>query len=137
MAENALCPSYVCKPGAQLYGIVNAEGKIDYLKYSLEIDETFVTIAHQGREPEKRFRFAGNCIKSGCKQWDGDSQRCGLIEKVIGLIGNAEAATLQPCAIRHSCRWFAQRQGLACAQCNEVIRNIETRFLETTNQAPI
>lgn len=128
--ENLLCPSYYAKPGAQLYGIVNGGGFIDYLQSTIEIDETFVTEAKKGRDPEKRFRFAGNCAKNGCKQWDSGGKECGLIDKVIEIVNNEEKSELQHCAIRSECRWFAQKQGLACAQCNEIIRNIETKALE-------
>lgn len=128
--ENILCPSYVCKPGAQLYGIVNSNGFIDYLKATLEIEETFVTEASKGRDPGKRFRFAGNCAKSGCKQWDSTEKECGLIGQVINIVGNEEPAELQFCPIRSKCRWYRQRKGLACAQCSEVIRNIEAKMIE-------
>ncbi|WP_052496451.1 hypothetical protein [Pedobacter lusitanus] len=125
-----LCPGYTCKPGAKLYGIVNSGGFIDYLRVSMEIDEVFVQQASKGREPEKRFRFAGNCAKSGCKQWDGTAHECGLIDELITVVGNQEPEQLQDCPIREKCRWFAQRKGMACAQCNEVIRNIEMKLTE-------
>lgn len=127
--ENLLCPSFICNPGAQLYGIVNREGFTDYLRITMYIDEKFVGIARQGREPEKRFRFAGKCIQSGCKQWNAEGNACGLVDNIIDLVQNIEQEELQPCPIRKECRWFAQRKGLACAQCSEVIRNIETSML--------
>lgn len=127
--ENLLCPSYVAKPGAALYGIVNSRGFIDYLQATIEIDETFVAEAQKGRAPENRFRFAGNCAKTGCKQWNTGQKACGLIDDVIEVIQNPELAELQHCAIRDKCRWFRQRSGLACAQCNEIIRNIETAMV--------
>jgi len=128
--DSKLCPSYYAKPGAQLYGIVNGGGFIDYLQSTIEIDETFVEEAYKGRDPEKRFRFAGKCAKNGCKQWAGKGKECGLIEKVIDIVGNAENEELQHCPIREKCRWYAQKRGLACAQCNEMIRNLETKALE-------
>lgn len=127
--ESLLCPSYVCKPGAQLYGMVNSSGFIDYLKSTMEITETFVVEANKGRVPEKRFRFAGNCAKNGCGHWDKGEHECGLIDQVITIVDNAETEKLQHCAIREKCRWFRQRSGLACAQCSEVIRNLETKAL--------
>jgi hypothetical protein len=128
--QNKLCPSYYAKPGAKLYGIVNGSGFIDYLQSTIEIDETFISEANKGRAPEKRFRFAGNCAKNGCKQWNGKGKECGLIDKIIEIVDNAENSDLQHCPIREKCRWFAQKQGLACAQCNEIIRNIESKSLE-------
>jgi len=124
--KNLSCPSYVAKPGAKLYGIVNSEGQIDFLKDAIEVDETFIQKAMEGRAPEKRFRFAGNCAKSGCKQWSAEHAECGLINTVIDVVGKEEQSTLPDCAIRSTCRWYHQQKGLACSQCNEVIRNIET-----------
>jgi len=125
--NNLLCPSYIAKSGAQLYGIINSSGSIDYLKTTIEINETFVTQANKGRAAEKRFRFAGNCAKSGCKQWSGSE--CGLIDNIIDVIGNEASQELQHCAIRQKCRWYSQKRGLACAQCNEFIRDIESSLI--------
>lgn len=130
-SNSQLCPSYVCKPDALLYGVVNSNGFIDYLKATMEITESFVEEAYKGRAPEKRFRFAGNCAKNGCKQWDKGEQECGLIDKIIDIVDNPTAIELPYCPIRAKCRWFSQRGALACAQCSEVIRNIETKVLET------
>lgn len=134
-SENLLCPSYVCKPGTQLYGMVNANGFIDYLKATLEVTEGFVIEANKGRAPEKRFRFAGNCAKNGCGHWNKGQHECGLIDQVIAIVDNEETDALQHCPIRGKCRWFRQREGLACAQCSEVIRNLETKALSLELEA--
>lgn len=128
--ENLLCPSYIAKPGAQLYGIVNKSGFIDYLDATIEITDTFMTEVRKGRPPEVRFRFADACAKNGCSQWENNKQECGLIDTIIDVIKKPEQLPLQPCPIRVDCRWFRQRAGKACAQCNEVIRNLETVALE-------
>ncbi|NMM49826.1 hypothetical protein [Marinigracilibium pacificum] len=120
----------MAKPGAKLFGIVNTNGFIDYLKATIEIDETFVEEAAKGRPPEQRFRFAGNCAKNGCKQWNGKKGACGLIDNIIEFNDNRDVKDLNPCAIRERCRWFAQRGARACSNCNDVIRNLETELLE-------
>jgi|SRR5690606_29578108 len=127
--NDTLCPSYVTKPGAQLFGIVNANGFINYLENTLVINESFIEEASKGKDPGARFRFAGNCAKSGCNHWDGTGHQCGLINTMIALVGNEESEALQHCPIRAKCRWYAQQKGLACAQCNEIIRNIETKMV--------
>ena len=124
-----LCPSYAAKPGAQLFGVVNRNGFIDYLESTLEVNHAFLEEATKGRSPEERFRFAGNCAKSGCNQWNRENEQCGLIDKIITIVDNDGTTELQPCPIRERCRWYSQRQGLACAQCNEVIRNIEMNIV--------
>lgn len=128
VTENLLCPSYHCKPGASLIGIVNETGKVDFLKTPLTIDETFVKEAEKGRNPDFRFRFSGNCAKNGCGQWSKEGSKCGLINKLIDGLGNTET-NLLPCPIRQKCRWFAQEAGLACANCNEVMRKSESMYL--------
>ncbi|HEA29018.1 MAG TPA: hypothetical protein ENH91_03330 [Leeuwenhoekiella sp.] len=127
--SSKLCPSYAAKPGSQLFGIVNRNGFIDYLENTLEVNEPFMEEASKGRNPEERFRFAGNCAKSGCSQWNDGKEQCGLIDKIIKIVDNTEKTELQPCPIRSQCRWYDQRQGLACAQCNEIIRNIEMKIV--------
>lgn len=128
--DNKLCPSYAPKPGAELYGIVNSSGFINYLNSTLEVNEAFIEDASKGRDLDKRFRFAGNCAKTGCKQWDGANSLCGLIDTLINILNNPEPKELQYCPIRERCRWYSQKKGLACGQCNEVIRNIEMKMIE-------
>lgn len=116
------CPSSRCEPGATLLGVVNADGTVGYISPALTIDEDFVATARRGRTPESRFRFAGPCVESGCRQWTGSS--CGVIERVLEA-DLAEAApdrgSLPHCSIRSSCRWFAQEGAAACAVCPLVI----------------
>lgn len=123
--KNYTCPSYAAKPGVTLFGIINKAGTTDYLQKSIEVDDSFINKASEGRTPEKRFRFAGKCAKSGCKQWSSENSECGLIETIISVYDKPEQKELGHCDIRPTCRWYKQRKGLACAQCNEVIRNIE------------
>jgi hypothetical protein len=64
------------------------------------------------------------------KQWDKSNHECGLIDQIVEALDNPESEVLQHCPIRDKCRWFRQRGGLACAQCNEVIRNLESKMVE-------
>jgi hypothetical protein len=61
-----LCPSSPAQPGAILLGIVGPEGKVGYLTPQMRIDGEFMEIAAKGRSPEKRFRFAGDCVEGAC-----------------------------------------------------------------------
>ncbi|MGF7217837.1 hypothetical protein GGR92_004014 [Spirosoma lacussanchae] len=119
-----LCPSSIAKPGAKLFGIQNASGHVEYLDEPITVDKTFVETARQGRAPEERFRFATNCIKTGCGHWTGEATGCGLVNKIVdGMNRNAEA-TLVACPIRDRCRWYHQQGATACASCDEVVRNV-------------
>lgn len=122
------CPSYVAKPGADLFGIVGRNGELEYLPATISIDKTFVEEAQKGRLPESRFRFAGKCIQNACLQWEAG--KCGLIEKVIQLNRQKPEFEVQKCAIRSTCRWFAQEHERACASCSEIFRNKEIQFFQ-------
>lgn len=111
--QNLLCPSYVAKPGASLFGVIQADGKVDYLPEAIEIDKKFVDKAKEGRTPESRFRFAGNCAKSGCGQWDKEDRQCSLVGKIVKALDRPIQAATQDCPIRAKCRWFAQQGALA------------------------
>lgn len=136
--ESLQCPSYIAKPGANLFGIVSADGKVEYLEEGIKIDKTFVDAAkiyqtETGKAAEERFRFSGKCIQGGCNQWSNEHASCSLVGKVIEAMNKkAEREEfLAPCAIRSNCRWYSQQGALACANCNEIVRNVEKERLAT------
>ena len=124
-SQSLLCPSYVAKPGAALLGIVDADGRVSFLKTPIRIDNTFVAEARRGRPPEERFRFTGKCIQSGCHQWDNDNHQCSLVDRLIAGFERATDVSIPDCPIRSRCRWFAQRGRAACVNCNDVVRHAE------------
>ena len=130
MTEDKLCPSAKLQEGAILLGIVRENGRISYLNEQVVVDQTFVNTARQGRTPEKRFRFADTCVKSGCKQWTGS--RCGVIDKVLEYKESLapDEATLPKCSIRSRCRWFSQQGVDACHVCPIVVT--DTRLEPST-----
>jgi hypothetical protein len=113
------CPSSHGAPGNLLIGIVAGDGSVMAVRPPLPVDETFVDQARHASErpPEARFRFAGPCETNSCRQWTGS--RCA--------VGDIAAAThrgpqpLQPCAIRPTCRWWAQNGAAACRGCTLVV----------------
>jgi hypothetical protein len=121
---STMCPSARCQAGSVLLGIVQKEGHVSFLgKEKLIVDEQFVQIAKSGRPPEKRFRFANNCLKSGCKQWTGS--RCSVIDTVFKFVPmRSEFSELPNCSIREQCRWYKQSGSRACAVCPEVITDL-------------
>lgn len=131
-SDSLLCPSYVSKPGAKLFGIQNSEGKIDYLQETITIDQTFVDTSRQGRPAEERFRFAGKCIEKGCHQWNDSAHQCGLVSAIIERMNSPLANAPQHCPIRNRCRWYAQQGMEACANCNDIVRNLEMHHFAVT-----
>jgi hypothetical protein len=120
-----LCPSYVAKPGALLYGVVNAEGQTGFLEEPIQINATFVLEASKGRTPEEQFRFARACIGKGCKKWNGAESACGLVGKIVENMNRKAEAVLLECGLRLTCQWFTQQGSIACASCPEIIRNVK------------
>ena len=114
------CPSAVCEEGANLVGIVNQEGMVDFLSNPFIIDAEFVDIAFRGKQPESRFRFSNRCVENGCKQWTGHS--CSVIERVlVEAEGQDFPNKLPPCSIRASCRWYHQEGNNACFVCPFIV----------------
>jgi hypothetical protein len=121
-SDKKLCPSYNCKDGAILLGVVMRDGRVAFSADRITVDREFVEIAREGRTPEKRFRFGGQCIEGGCNQWTG--KRCGVIDKVIDANERDGIEDLPACPIRSECRWFSQRGAEACAICPDVITDL-------------
>ena len=122
-SEDILCPSSVCKEGAILIGIVRRDGRVAFSASEIVVNSEFVRVARTGRTPEKRFRFAGRCIKNGCTQWTGS--RCGVIDSLTSTArGSADERDLPRCSIRPQCRWFHQSGAEACSICPDVITDL-------------
>jgi len=134
--NNKLCPSARCEEGAVLVGVVLPTGEIGFLEEKIVIDHEFVQVAHEGRAPEKRFRFANSCAQCACAYWAKDSSRCSLIE---GLLREATLAPNSPellrCSIRGSCRWFNQVGLAACHVCSFIVTNTD-EGLEPAEEVP-
>ncbi len=121
-AGPSLCPSMRCEEGSLLLGVIQADQTAAFLPSPLPVDAAFVAIAQQGRAPERRFRFAGPCREGACRQWqDG---RCGVADLVTASAGAAPGAAVPACAIRTTCRWWAQSGPAACGACRFVITDL-------------
>ncbi|WP_449400100.1 hypothetical protein [Chryseobacterium wanjuense] len=123
-SSKKMCPSYLGKVGAQLFGVVNKDGKVQFIT-PLAVTEEFV---QQNDHLEQRFRFTGKCVEKGCAQWNNEESKCSLSKKVQELDLN-QNKELSFCPIRSQCRWFSQDGNEACFSCNEVTRNMEELLL--------
>lgn len=139
-AAPALCPSARCDEGAYLIGIVGADGVVGYVSPLLRVDAAFMSGTREGRDPERRFRFAQACVEGGCANWDG--ARCQVIDRAVAArasLAAGEIAGLPRCGIRPSCRWFRQSGPEACATCPLVITDLPSaamRAVEESASAP-
>lgn len=121
--KNILCPSSRCEKDAILLDVVKENGHIIFIRNQIRIDQDFANIAHMGRSPEKRFRFANKCLEGECKQWTGT--RCGIIDEVIEKIESGITMNRLPdCPIWPCCRWFKQHKTEACNVCPEIITDL-------------
>jgi hypothetical protein len=140
--DHVRCPSHRCKPGSDLIGVRQDDGTVAILPQPLPVDQHFVeVVSRDAAAPEQRFRFSNKCIESGCSQWTGS--RCGVIDNVLQLLAGVPAAgdiappaatasptpkestaTLPPCGIRPTCRWFLQAGADACRVCPYVVTHI-------------
>lgn len=118
--DTKACPSAPCVDGALLVGVKTESGRLAYVQPPTRIDAAFVARAREMGRPESRFRFSLPCIEAGCPQWTGSG--CGVVDHVIAEEGPGDpAAPLPNCAIRSSCRWYAQSGREACAVCPLVV----------------
>ena len=115
--DRIMCPAYRCKPGSLLFGACNEDGTVAIFPDGFVVDADFAEeVKKQPVTPERRFRFAGKCIESGCKQWSNG--RCGIGEQVAKLAEQIETVDAYfPCPIRENCRWFLQTGYDACKLC--------------------
>ena len=125
--SDRLCPSARCEEGAILLGVISRKGTVGYVRPQTTVDEDFVRQAHDGRAPEKRFRFSKPCVEGNCHQWTGS--RCGVIDRALQAAEEANTLdapdeALPKCTIRRRCRWFAQEGRKACAVCPLVITDV-------------
>jgi hypothetical protein len=114
--RDRMCPSVTGSVGAQLIAISIGQRSLGYVTPPVLVDDEFVAAA--GEAPEKRFRFAATCVKSGCSNWTEGS--CQVIRRALSAdspVDDAAAGPLPVCGIRATCQWFAQAGGEACRVC--------------------
>jgi hypothetical protein len=126
-SSKKMCPSYVGKVGAQLFGVVNKDGKVQFIT-PLTVTEDFLEQNKGQNNLEQRFRFTGKCVEKGCAQWNNEESKCSLSKKVQDL-DTIKSTELSFCPIRSQCRWFSQDGNDACFSCNEITRNMEELLL--------
>ncbi len=121
-AKNKTCPSSMGQVGANLLGMVNANGTVGFFKEPIEVTQKFIDDAGDFENLERRFRFSNKCVQSGCKQWTG--KECGVIKAVLALNSNPAKKDLPACSIRSTCRWYYQEGAKACKGCRYVVTYI-------------
>jgi hypothetical protein len=115
------CPSaQPDDPQAAVLGIVRrGEGpaQVQILPQMLP-PETLTVLVPSSLRPTEVLRFAAPCVEQQCTHFDGN--RCLLAHRIAGGLP-AVVERLPPCAIRRTCRWFAQESTEACRRCPQII----------------
>lgn len=118
MTERSLkCPSAICKPGAQLLGVVT-DGVLDFEVSLPVVDDEFIAGVSNRRDIDKSMRFTSTCIRSNCEKWIDD--KCALVDILFTFL-QPVGESLPECGIRDTCRWFYQASERACRVCPLVI----------------
>jgi len=68
------------------------------------------------RVEEHLYRLAGRCMSSGCLHWTGKACHLGTTVASVKIRRKHEGY----CAIRTSCRWYAENSSEACSTCSYV-----------------
>lgn len=103
-------------PDARLFGVVTGTEEapnVAWLERTVPV--TPELLAKTGDvEPQRLFRIAVTCQESRCVHFDGAN--CRLAQRIVAQLPEAVEG-LPRCAIRGSCRWFAQEGRAACLRC--------------------
>ncbi len=117
-APGLTCPSGRARPGAQLFALRGADGKLRHLGKTLAVSDAASAEMRRQGNPEAHMRFAEPCQQHRCTQWTGGG--CGLVGRLLAMAPEAQEGAAGRCAIRGSCRWFSQEGWSACAMCPEI-----------------
>lgn len=115
------CPS--SRPdmeGARVFGIVGGMADAPQVSYLRQpVPAADLPPAETAPIRLTRFlRFGGGCVQGDCVHFDGAECRLGAAVARIGA-GIAERPGF--CALRKSCRWYAERGFAACRGCSRIV----------------
>jgi hypothetical protein len=115
------CPSTRAdQPDAVVFGVVGGTAEapmVAYLTSALPASDDVLGLAAPVTPPEV-FRFGGTCVEKGCRQFEDG--RCSIAARLVSV---AEPVVRKPprCAIRSTCRWWAEQGASACVRCPSVV----------------
>lgn len=122
-APELTCPSTSVGNATVFLGMVTPRGEVAYLSPAVPVRPETLDALDRGDQPlEASYRFAGPCVTSRCGFWTGD--RCGLgarLAETYAEVADPEDSPLPRCAVRATCRWFAEQGRSACAACRHVV----------------
>ena len=127
MTAELLCPSARPEmPDARVFGVRRDLGEVSFVQHLADpvaVSAEILALAGDA-PPGEIFRFSAPCAESACQHFDGAN--CRLATKISALPHTV--ASVPPCRIRPTCRWFVQEGSAACLRCPLI-------FSETANPA--
>lgn len=124
--QETTCPSFPAQRADSVIGVIGRDGSVGFLAAPIPVTPGLLEglADATGQELEARYRFAGTCLRTGCSQWDRG--QCGAIADAVARSASALLVTapLVHCAVRPSCRWWAELGRSACASCPSVTGSV-------------
>ncbi|GAB2958449.1 hypothetical protein GCM10027280_54000 [Micromonospora polyrhachis] len=123
-----MCPSTPRENATVFLGMITPAGRVAYVTPAVPAqvvldDQADAADQDKPAGPvEARYRLAGPCVTTSCGFWTGD--HCGLGARLSASYQETvtqQETGLPRCAIRRSCRWFAEQGPAACGPCSHVI----------------
>jgi hypothetical protein len=116
-----LCPSAPSEIAeGQIFAVVlrgdEARNAVAYLNRTTPMRED-LRLRSDLVSTEEVFRVAGPCGERRCRHFDG--AHCGLAQRITELLAPS-VDRLPRCAIRSSCRWWAEQRASACVRCPSI-----------------
>jgi hypothetical protein len=117
MPKNSLltCPSYPENSSTTAFALKTKKQK-RYTFLHEPIDVIQMEDLIQTEDQDHPYRLVGKCVTNGCFHWTGVS--CHLGEAVASV--NIRKKNHSQCAIRASCRWYAENSFDACSTCSYI-----------------
>jgi hypothetical protein len=115
--DGLLCPSAFGHPGALVIGERGMNQAVVFFDRPMPVTTEFIeeNTAKDSLPLEKKFRFASECLESGCDNWNNGE--CGLANRFTEFQVQPQLSSRKNCKIRSKCRWFNQSGISACSAC--------------------
>jgi hypothetical protein len=110
--------------GARVLGVVDRGGgaaRTAYVAGRVPVTEE-VLAAAAPMPPTHLMRFAAPCATSACSHFEAGA--CRLATRIATRM-EPVVDHLPACAIRPTCRWYAQEGEAACRRCPQVVTRID------------
>jgi hypothetical protein len=127
-----MCPSTSAGHATVFLGMITPAGRVAYVTPTVPAGTVLDTL-DSTESAESRYRFAGPCVTSSCGFWSGD--HCGLGAKLAESYRETAGPgqnELPKCAIRRTCRWFAEQGAAACSPCSYVVTDSRADTADTS-----